>query len=317
VRDHLESLVDDGFVAADDDLAIEPTALGRLASKYYLRLDTARRFRRLADRETLTVDSVLETVASAGEFDSVSARSAESDAIDRILDGRDTDLEDGHRKVFAILIAGMADSIPSDLRSDAWVIRQNALRLLAALAEFLDRFAGPRAANLARRVEARVEHGVSREAVALTAIEGVGSGRAERLADAGLTSPADVVDAGATELENAGMSDSVAERIVDAARDCPRIDVDWGDFPGAIAVGENEMCEVSVEAVSGSARAGIRVTVNDVEMTATTTYLDGEATVPVGVFGPPDADELEFVVEVVFPDLPLLPVTATRTVRVE
>jgi len=127
-----------------DDLAIEPTGLGRLASKYYLRLDTARRFRRLADHETLTVDSVLETVASsAGEFDSVSARSAESDAIDRILDGRDTDLEDGHRKVFAILLAGMADSIPSDLRSDAWVIRQNALRLLAALSEFLDRFAGP------------------------------------------------------------------------------------------------------------------------------------------------------------------------------
>jgi len=143
VRDTLESLVDDGFVAADDDLAIEPTGLGRLASKYYLRLDTARRFRRLADHETLTVDSVLETVASAGEFDSVSARSAESDAIDRILDGRDTDLEDGHRKVFAILLAGMADSIPSDLRSDAWVIRQNALRLLAALSEFLDRFAGP------------------------------------------------------------------------------------------------------------------------------------------------------------------------------
>ncbi|MFW6000163.1 MAG: helix-hairpin-helix domain-containing protein, partial [Halorubrum sp.] len=226
------------------------------------------------------------------------------------------DLEDGHRKVFAILLAGMADSIPSDLRSDAWVIRQNALRLLAALAEFLDRFAGPRAANLARRVEARVEHGVSREAVALTAVEGVGSGRAERLADAGLVSPADVVDAGASELENAGMSGSVAERIVEAASDCPRIDVDWGDFPEAIAVGENEMCEVAVTAVSGSARAGVRVTVNDVEMTATTTYLDGEATVPVGVFGTPDADELAFTVEVVFPDLPLLPVTATRTVRV-
>jgi hypothetical protein len=166
-------------------------------------------------------------------------------------------------------------------------------------------------------VEARVEHGVSREAVALTAIEGVGSGRAERLADAGLTSPADVVDAGPEALAGAGMSDSVAERIVDAARDCPRVDVDWGEFPDSIAVGENEMCEVAVTAVSGSARAGIRVTVNDVEMTATTTYLDGEATVPVGVFGTPDADELEFVVEVVFPDLPLLPVTATRTVRVE
>ena len=317
VRDTLDSLIEDGFVDAGDDLAIGPTSLGRLASKYYLRLDTAREFHALAGRERLTVDAVLETVAAAGEFDSVSARSAESDAIDRILDGHDTELEDGHRKVFAILLAGMADSIPSDLRSDAWVIRQNALRLLAALSEFLDRFAGSRAANLACRVEARVEHGVSREAVPLTAIDGVGSGRAERLAGAGLTSPAAVVDAGPEALANAGMSDSVAERIVEAARDCPRIDVDWGEFPESIAVGENEMCEVGIATISGAARTGIRVTVNDVEMTETTTYLDGETTMPVGVFGPPDADELEFVVEVVFPDLPLMPVRATRTVRVE
>ncbi len=316
VRDTLDSLIADGFVAAGDDLAVEPTALGRLASKYYLRLDTAREFRALADSERLTADAVLETVAAAGEFDSVSARSAESDAIDRVLDGRDTTLEDGHRKVFAILLASMADATPSDLRSDAWVIRQNALRLLAALSEFLDRFAGSRAANLACRVEARVEHGVAKEAVALTAIDGVGAKRADRLAAAGLTSPAAVVDAGSKALANAGMSDSVAERVVEAARDCPRVAVDWGSFPDRIATGENELCEVGIATTDGAGRVGIRVTVNDVEMTATTTYLDGETTVPVGVFGPPDADELEFVVEVVFPDLPLMPVRATRTVQV-
>ena len=316
VRSTLDSLVDEGFVAADDDLGIEPTTLGRLASKYYMRLETARQFRALADRDRLTVDAVLETIAAAGEFDSVSARAAESDAVDRILDDHDTDLADGHRKVFAILLAGMADAMPADLRSDAWVIRQNALRLLAALSEFLDRFAGPRAANLACRVEARVEHGVSREAVALTAIDGVGSGRAERLANAGLTAPAAVVDAGSEALAGAGMSDSVAERIVEAARECPRIDVEWGEFPDAIAAGENRLCEVGVVAAGGGARVGIRVTVNDVEMTARTAYLDGKTTVPVGVFGPPDEETLRFVVEVAFPDLPLLPVRATRTVRV-
>ncbi|MWV66029.1 DEAD/DEAH box helicase [Halorubrum sp. JWXQ-INN 858] len=316
LRGTLDSLVEDGFVTADEDLSIEPSALGRLASKYYLRLDTARRFRALADRERLTVDAILETVASAGEFDSVSARSAEADAVDRILDGHETSLEDGHRKVFAILLAGMADSMPSDLRSDAWVIRQNALRLLAALCEFLDRFAGPRAANLARRVEARVEHGVGRDAVALTAIDGVGAGRAERLADAGLGSPGAVVDAGPDVLSNAGMSDSVADRVVSAAGDQPRIEVEWGSFPGSIAVGENDLREVAVRNVGGGARVGIRVTVNDVEMTAETAYLDGETTVPVGVFGTPTADELSFVVEVVFPDLPLMPVRATRSVDV-
>ena len=316
VRTTLSSLVDDGFVAADEGLAVEPTTLGRLASKYYLRLDTARRFEALAERDRLTVDAILEAVAGAGEFDSVSARAAEADAVDRILEGHETTLEDGHRKVFAILVASMADSVPSDLRSDAWVIRQNALRLIAALCEFLDRLSGPRAANLARRVEARVEHGVDREAVALTAIDGVGARRAKRLAGAGFTSPRAVVDAGALALENAGMSDSVAERVVAAATECPCIEVEWGAFPDTIAVGENDLREVAVRNVGGGAHVGLRVTVNDVEMSTEETYLDGETTVPVGVFGTPTADELSFDVEVTFPDLPLMPVRASRTVRI-
>jgi len=317
VRDTLESLVDEGFVAADDELRVEPTTLGRLASKYYLDLETARRFRELAGRERLTADGILATVAGAAEFDSVSARAAEADAVDRILEDHDTALEDGHRKVFAILLASMADSVPSELRSDAWVIRQNALRLLAALSEFLDELAGPRAANLACRVEARVDHGVSRAAVALTAVDGVGSRRADRLADAGITSPAEICAAGPAGLSNVGMGEGVAERIVEAAGEIPQIRIDWGAFPETIAVGENELCEVTVGTVGGGTRVGIRVTVNDVEMTATTTYLDGETTVPVGVFGPPDADALTFVVEVVFPDLPVMPVRAERQVQVE
>jgi len=215
------------------------------------------------------------------------------------------------------LLASMADSVPSELRSDAWVIRQNALRLLAALSEFLDELAGPRAANLACRVEARVDHGVSRAAVALTAVDGVGSRRADRLADAGITSPAEICAAGPAGLSNAGMGEGVAERIVEAAGEIPQIRVDWGAFPETIAVGDNELCEVTVGTVGGGTRVGIRVTVNDVEMTATTTYLDGETTVPVGVFGPPDADALTFVVEVVFPDLPMMPVRAERQVQVE
>ncbi|WP_058367704.1 DEAD/DEAH box helicase [Haloparvum sedimenti] len=319
VRETVEALVDAGFAETDENLGISPSKLGRLASKYYLRLDTAERFRELADRDAVTADAILEAVAAADEFDSVSARSSEADAVDRALSaaGVDTDLENGHRKVLAILHASTVDSVPSDLRSDAWVIRQNALRLLAALREFLDAFAGPRAANLGTRVEARVEHGVSRNAVALTAIDGVGAGRAETLADAGFASPAAVADAGADALEAAGMAEGVASRIVEAAAELPRIDVDWGEFPETVAVGENEMLEVTVRNRGGGARVGVRVTVNDVEMNETTMYLDGRTAVPVGVFGTPTADELEFVVETTFPDLPLMPVRATRTVRVE
>jgi hypothetical protein len=65
----------------------------------------------------------------------------------------------------------------------------------------------------------------------------------------------------------------------------------------------------------GDARGGVRVTVNGIEMSQTTTYL-GETTLPVGVFGG-DIDELEFAVRVTFPDLPIRPVVETRTVVVE
>jgi hypothetical protein len=50
-------------------------------------------------------------------------------------------------------------------------------------------------------------------------------------------------------------------------------------------------------------------------MTTTDCYLADETAVPVGVFG---ADEdLEFTVEVTFPELPLPPVRASRSVTVE
>ncbi|MFB6101202.1 MAG: DEAD/DEAH box helicase [Haloplanus sp.] len=328
LRDTVESLVDRGFVEMGDDLAVESTPLGRLASKYYLRLSTARAFRDLAERDRIDADAVLETVAAAAEFDSVSARQSEREAVEAVLedDGRRTsdgrpradgdDLEDGGRKVLAILRASTSDSVPTDLRSDAWIIRRNALRLLAALRDFLDHFSGPRAANLARRLEARIEHGVSRDAVSLTAVDGIGAGRARTLATGGLSRPADVVAAGASELERAGLSAGVAERVVEAAADLPAITVSWSDVPDTIAAGDSEMCEVRVRNGGGGARVGVRVTVNGVEMHEKTTYLSDVTTVPVGVFGA-DADELDFRVEVTFPELSVRPFVDERTVQVE
>jgi replicative superfamily II helicase len=316
VRSTLEGLVERGFVEFGEDLTVSATPLGRLASKYYLRLDTAGRFRRLADRDRITADDVLTAVADAAEFDSVSARSAEADAVDSVLAGVDTDLEDGPRKVLAILRASMSNATPADLRSDAWVIRQNALRLLSAQREFLDRFAGPAAANLAARVAARVEHGVSRDAVGLTAVDGVGATRASKLATGGHRRPRDLVEAGVAELGRAGLSEGVAERVVASARECPAVAVEWGSFPDAIDAGDHREVSVTVSNRGGGARLGVRLTVNGVEMTGKTAYVTGETSLPAVVFGAPDEDELEFRVEVTTPDLPLLPVTESRTVRV-
>jgi replicative superfamily II helicase len=313
----LERLVDDGFVE-QSGLEIEPTALGRLASQYYLRLETAAAFHRLCERaaEDGPVDesAVLRAVADAAEFDSVSARRDEREAFGAVLGGEGDDLDPGNRKVLAILRASMSGTTPAELKSDAWVIRQNAVRMLAALRAFCERFATPRDANLVRRVEARVEHGISAEAVGLTAIEGVGSGRASKLASESLATPGDVREAGVDGLVAAGLSEGLAERVLEQAEALPDLSFEWNGVPETIARGGNAMAEVTVRNGGNGASAGVRVTVNGVEMSTETRYL-GTTTVPVGVFGG-DAETLTYEVEVAFPGLPLSPVTDSRTVRV-
>jgi replicative superfamily II helicase len=316
----LERLVSGGFVD-QSGLDIEPTALGKLTSQFYLRLDTAEGFHRLCERaaadDTPDIDesAVLRTVADAAEFDSVSARRDEREAFKAVLGGEGDDLDAGNRKVLAILRSAMSGTTPGELQSDAWVIRQNATRMLAALRAFCERFAAPRDANLVRRIEARVEHGISAEAVGLTAIEGVGKGRAQKLAREGMETPEDVREAGVAGLVDAGLSEGLAERVLEQAEALPELSFEWRGVPDSIPAGENTMAELAVRNDADGAPAGVRVTVNGVEMSETTRYL-GETTVPVGVFGG-DAEELTYEVEVAFSGLPLVPVTDSRTVRVE
>ncbi|MFW6265462.1 MAG: DEAD/DEAH box helicase [Halanaeroarchaeum sp.] len=314
VRSILDDLLERGFIETGEDLGLSPTTRGVLASTYYLHLDTAERFADLAEADPTERD-VLRAVARASEFDSVSARQAERDAIDDVLDAGEKTLEPGARKVYAILTGSMDGSIPPELRSDAWVIRQNALRLVASLGEFFVRYDRPGAANLATRLEARIETGVPPDAVGLTALDGVGSGRGHRLAQAGITDPASVRDAGVPGLVDAGLSEGVAENVLGQARDLPAIAVDWGEFPEAIDRGDNDMREVTVTNVGAGARVGVTVTVNGVEMTREETYLADETTVPVGVFGATD-DRLTYTVSVTFPTLPLRPVREERVVAV-
>ncbi|UWG48942.1 Replicative superfamily II helicase [Halanaeroarchaeum sp. HSR-CO] len=314
VRSILDGLLERGFIETGEDLGLSPTTLGVLASTYYLHLDTAERFADLAEADPTERD-VLRAVARASEFDSVSARQAERDAIDDVLDSGEKTLEPGARKVYAILTGSMDGSIPPELRSDAWVIRQNALRLVAALGEFFGRYDRPAAANLAARLEARIETGVPPEAVGLTALDGVGSGRGHRLAQGGITDPESVRDAGITGLVDAGLSEGVAKNVLEQAHDLPAIAIDWGDFPDAIDRGDNDMREVTVTNEGAGARVGVRVTVNGVEMTRDDTYLTDETTVPVGVFGATD-DRLAYTVTVTFPTLPLRAVREERVVAV-
>ena len=315
LRSTLAWLTEHGFVErAGSELALEPTPLGRLASEFYLRLETARRFADVATGR-VTEPAVLRAVAAAAEFDSASARADETDAIQTVLGDAAAELAPGARKVLAVVRARMGAATPSELKSDAWIIRQNALRLLAAFRAIVDQLGTAADANLVRRLEARLETGVDDDAVGLTAIEGVGAQRAETLAAAGYRSPAEVATVDTETLAAAGITDTVAARLQDNVAELPAIEVEWGAFPDRIGRGERTLREVTVRSTAGSARAGLTVTVNGVEMTAKSSYL-GETTLPVGVFGS-DTDTLTIAVRVVFPELPLEPVVRTRTVHVE
>jgi replicative superfamily II helicase len=313
VSDTLEWLLERGFIEMDG-LDVEPTSLGHLASEYYLDLPTARSFADLAG-ESPDEENILHAVAGAGEFESVSARSDERDAIAAVLGEGSGDRDPGTRKVLAILRSSITGTTPTELRSDAWVIEQNALRLLSALRAILDRLGAELSANRVRRVEARIETSVSDDAVGLTAIDGVGEARARTLAAAGYRTPADVAAASVDELVAAGLEEGVADRITEQSRELPAVAVDWASFPDRIASDERHVQPVEVCSTAGDARAALAVTVNGTELTSKSAYL-GETTLPVAVFGGQGAD-LELAVQVVFPDLPLEPVRETHTVTVD
>lgn len=313
VSESLTDLVGRGFIK-DEDTGLSGTALGRLTSKYYLRLRTAEQFRELARVETVSDKDIIECVARAEEFDSVTARRDELRAIESIISGEYPRLSDGQEKVMAILFASMTDGVPDALASDAWVIKQNSYRLISALRAFCEEFGAPWLSHRVRCVASRVEHGVGSEAVGLTAIQGVGTRRAELLQEAGITNPAAVREAGVDGLLKAGLSEGVAEELVKQAEELPELTLDWGDFPSSIAADESRMAEVTVRAVSGTAKVGIRVLVNGIEMSSKMTYLTQDITIPIGVFGA--EDPLRFEVDVTFPRLPLPGVQEMHEVRV-
>ena len=344
--------------------AVEPTALGRLTSRYYLQLDTAERFHAVATGERRDGWAMLQAVAEAAEFDRVSARQAERDAVAAVLgrwrgresldpvavppdervhgrralpdprageggdgagagrsdagNGTESGIApiDGAAKVLAVLLAGMEDATPADLRGDAWAIRENASRLLAALQRVLLEHDDPVGANRARRLEARIEYGIDPAVLGLTAIPGIGAGRAERLGAAGIETIADLARTPVDDLVSAGIGRSRAAEFREEATEYPVPAISWPGAPDSIDVGETDPHEVTIRNDGAPGTVGIRVTVNGVAMTATETYLRESETVTLPVFGAPDEAALRYRVTVAVPDEPLRPVVGEWTVDV-
>ena len=271
--DHVNALIEKGFaVEAQDNLL--PTDLGTLASKYYLRLDTARGFKQL--REGPSDEELLNAVASAEEFISVVVRRNELSAIK----GAQAHYTGPKSKIYAILKAYIErGEVPEVLRSDAWLIRQNALRLLSALEAFLLRFNAPETVLRAKILALRLEYGAPEQLCPLLQLDGVGIKQATQLYAQGIRSPFDITPAMLSRLV-------AGTRIAQSINKLPEIVIDM-QLPDSIAYGQGLMCHATLANARGGARVSVTVFANGLKMLRDSFYLANGYTksIPIGTYG--------------------------------
>lgn len=221
-------LVRNGFVREDAG-SLTPAPLGTITSDFYLKLETALLFREQAMKGSLSTDDVLDIVARAAEFSDVATRPGEASSL-RLL-GMESG-PGGMAKVRAILAGLIGRTLPDELRSDAWAIKQNASRLLSALSRFCEEFSGETLSKKVRMVSLQIDKGIPEEAVELASVEGVGERSLELLVNGGIRSLRDAADKKPEDLIRMGIRGPVAIDIVEAARKMPKAEVDLSGIPG-------------------------------------------------------------------------------------
>ncbi len=271
--DHVNTLINQGFAVEAEGLLL-PTDLGKLASKYYLRLNTARGFAQL--KEAPTDEELLDAVASAEEFADVVVRRNEVSAIKRTQSSYQ-----GHKsKVRAILDTYIGrGEIAEALKSDAWLIRQNALRLLSALEAFIERFNTPETVLRARILALRLEYGAPEELCSLLQLDGVGIKQATQQHSQGVRSPFDLTPAILSRLVS-------GTRIARSIDRLPKITVDM-QLPDSVPFGQSAMCYATISNAQGGARLTVTVFANGLKMFRDSFYLAKgySKSIPIGVFG--------------------------------
>ncbi len=303
VDERAQALVNDGFVAATGE-RLAPTELGTLTSTYYLRLDTARIFGHL--RDDPTDEELLEAIASAAEFAEIVVRRNELATIKRVR----THHTGPKAKVYVVLKAYIErGEVPEALRSDAWVIRQNALRLLSALSAFLLRFNAIQAILRARILALRLEYGAPEELCPLLQLEGIGRKQATQLYERGVRSPFDITPLIQSRL-------IAGAKVAHSIDQLPRISVDT-QLPDTIPFGQSQLHYSTVRNDGGGGRVSIAVSVNGTAMLHEVFYAAKGyvKSIPVGVYGSHNA-RVTYEIRADHVDCVLDPLVVQKTVTV-
>jgi replicative superfamily II helicase len=303
LEESLHLLIDNGFVMESDG-GLRPTELGNLASRYYLRLSSALRFKEL--RKAPSDEELLMAVSSTEEFSDVVLRRNEASAVKRALTG----LKGAKSKVLAILLAYMEKGeVPEELRSDAWIIKQNAMRLFSALEAFLLTFNAPESVQRAKVLALRLEYGAPEDLCPLLQLEGIGIKVASALFARGVRTPFDIT---AEHISKLISGEKVARAIVKI----PLITVAL-DLPELIGFGESKMCYATVSNSGGWGNVCVTVSANGLPMFRDTFYLSKHSSksVPIGVFGSKN-EQVDYEVRIDHLSCVANPVTARRTVSI-
>ncbi|MFX0061941.1 MAG: DEAD/DEAH box helicase [Candidatus Hermodarchaeota archaeon] len=139
----LSRLLEEGFVTKEAD-HLKGSTLGKLTSIFYLKLETAVLFHEFANRSE---SDAITALARAEEFKEVifrrSERKALKDALTYYPSSFLKELSPGQRKVLGILQTILTGGIiDQSMATDARILIQNCLRLLAALRAFVREFVG-------------------------------------------------------------------------------------------------------------------------------------------------------------------------------
>ncbi|HTY91084.1 MAG TPA: DEAD/DEAH box helicase [Methanocella sp.] len=271
-------LIRNGFVREDTGV-LSPTPLGTITSDFYLRLETALLFREQAMRGALSTNDVLDIVARAAEFSDVAARPGEMASLKSL--GIDAG-PGGMAKVRAILAGLIGRTLPDELKSDAWAIKQNASRLLSAFSRFCEEFSGEALSKKVRMVSLQIDKGIPEEAVELASIEGVGERSMELLVNGGIRSLRDAADKKPEDLIRMGIRGPVAIDIVEAARKMPKAEVDLTGVPGKAPSGALNT-SITLRNVGADGKLAVKIKASGMVVKSDRLYLgrDSSRTIPV------------------------------------
>ena len=269
IKSKVRWLEEHGFISQENH-KFKATKLAEIACNYYLELETAELFCNYIN-DVSDENSILSLVSRAKEFADIVVRRIEKKFLKTVLSNIDTrlikDLNEPQKKVLAILLSYLKQiKIMEDLRADSWIIKQNSLRLLAALNRFAAelRIEYEISRNI-RLLSFKLEKGAIDEQIELIQVPGIGPKTADILLQGGIKNLDQLLQKSTYDLTRIGLPAKIAKKILEEAKNLPKATISMKI--NQITAPENLMeLQITVQNNGKSARFLILIWLNNKEI---------------------------------------------------